>query len=160
MTTGLRSQLQLSTVTLAGYFTFCSPGTLSSETGTVQSWEKGTERSQGSGTRGKPEATADPLHPGGTSMRVKHYKSPQQVGLLARGGPECVPQAKFGTGLESDASPGPSMLGGGSFMGRGLPRKWVTCHLSTCRENPGILRKAQAFPKFHFGHAFVCLWLV
>lgn len=36
----------------------------------------------------------------------------------------------------------------------------VTCHLGTCRENPGILRKAQAFPKFHFGHAFVCPWLM
>lgn len=40
MTTGLRSQLQLSPVILAGYFPFCSPGTLSSEMGTVQSGRK------------------------------------------------------------------------------------------------------------------------
>lgn len=78
----------------------------------------------------------------GHCMTVKHKKTPQQVGLLARDEPERMPQAKCVTGLESDASPGRTMLGEGSFMGRGPPRKWVTCHLRTCRENPGILRKA------------------
>lgn len=79
------------------------------------------------------------------------------MGLLAWDGPERMPQAKCVTGLESDVSPDRSMLGGGSFMGRGLTPQEMGLlspgHLQ--REPRHILLKVQfcfvLFSKFHFG---------